>query len=579
MQPSPSADSHCDEEVDLLVCGSGAAGMTASLVAAQEGLRVMMCEKHGQVGGTTATSGGMAWIPGNHHRGQDPHQDREAARTYLTSELGNDASAEMIDAFLDSGPAAIAYLERHTEAKFMAPQPNPDYHSGIPGAAIVGRAVLPMPFDGRLLGDDFALVRPPRESLLVLGGMMVARRDVAILLRPFASWPSFRTASGMVSRYFADRLRHRRGTRLLLGNALIGRLLLSIRRKAIPLRMGTALRGLVMDDGRVVGAEVETAGHRRHIRVRRGVVLATGGFAGSSRWRKALLTEYPVEHTLAFEESAGDGFDIAATAGGAVRETDRNPVFWAPVSVRKRPGGGETVWMHGVLDRAKPGLIAVDRTGRRFVNEANSYHDFVMGMFRAGCSGTAPAYLVCDAAFIARYGLGIIQPVLPRLGSHIRSGYLSVGRTVQELAGRIGIDAASLGATVAAYNQDAGRGVDTEFGKGMTTLNRHNGDPAQSPNPCMRPIQTPPFYAVAVYPGILGTSAGLETDRDGRVLGRDGAPIAGLYACGNDMSSMMRGRYPGPGITLGPAITFAYRAAMHAAHAGLAASGHVGNGR
>jgi succinate dehydrogenase/fumarate reductase flavoprotein subunit len=565
-----------DEETDLLVCGAGAAGMTAALVAAHHGLSVLVCEKLSQVGGTTATSGGMVFAPGNPQSGRAGVADSlPDARRYLDAELGPDSASELMAAFLESSPVALAFLEQHTDVKFDVPRPNPDYHD-LPGASRAGRTVLPAAFDGRLLGNDFDLVRPPREELMILGGMMVARREVAILLRPYASLQALAFTARQIGRYLIDRIGHRRGTRLLLGNALIARLLYSLRRKSVPVRVNTRLKELVSAGGRIVGAVVEQDGKTRRIGARRGVVLATGGFAGSESWKSTLAQEFPAHRSLAFEDSCGEGFDAAVLVGARVDASHVSPYFWAPVSVLKKRDGGETVWMHGVLDRAKPGLIAVNAAGRRFVNEAVSYHDFVTGMFNdrdAGGQPTQTAHLICDDEFIRRYGLGLVQP-MPTLvayalrqdmDSFLKAGYLKKADSLRELAAAIGVDAGNLEAAVAAHNADSEEGLDKAFGKGSTALNRHNGDPANQPNPCLKPITRAPFYSVAVHAGILGTSAGLRTDKDGQVLDGDGRALDGLYACGNDMASVMRGRYPGPGITLGPALVFGYRVAMRAA--------------
>lgn len=551
-----------DEEVDLLVVGAGAAGMTAAAVAAHEGLRVLVCEKLAQVGGTTATSGGMVFAPAStaSARAGLP-DDAQAARAYLYADLGLQGPDTFVEAFIAASPRAIDYLEAHTALKFDVPRPNPAYHDQ-PGASAGGRTLLPAPFDGRLLGADFDRVRAPRDTLVVLGGMMVARREVALLLKPWGSWQAAAFTARTLGRYFMDRLRYRRGTRLLLGNALVARLLYSLRQLGVALRTETSLEALETEAGRVVGASVLQHGQRRRIRARRGVVLATGGYAGSPQWRQRLGADFPVEYSLAFEDSTGQAFDAATAVGAALDERHDSPMFWAPVSVMRETGGREKVWMHGVLDRAKPGLIAVDDQGRRFANEANSYHDFVRDMYRAGM---ARAHLLCDAAFLKRYGLGLVQPIFPSYRRYLASGYLKRGATLAELARALGIDAAGLQATVAAFNASARHGQDPAFGRGSTALNRHNGDATHAVSPCVAPVEAAPFYAVTVYPGILGTSAGLRADVDGRVQRADGSVIPGLYACGNDMASMMRGRYPGPGITLGPALVFGWRVGMHAA--------------
>jgi succinate dehydrogenase/fumarate reductase flavoprotein subunit len=238
-----------------------------------------------------------------------------------------------------------------------------------------------------------------------------------------------------------------------------------------------------------------------------------------------------------------------------------------PCSVLELPDGSQSVYPHIVLDRAKPGLLAVNQAGRRFVNEADSYHDFVLGMLRSDQQvPSVPAHLICDHAFIGRYGIGLVRPGARTLRPYIDAGYLVRGETLSSLAAAIGVDGDALQRTVADYNRFAESGVDEEFGRGATDLNRFNGDPDHRPNPCLGPVGPGPFYAVAVWPADLANSAGLRTDGESRVLAVDHAPIPGLYACGNDAASIFRGAYPGPGATIGPAIVFAWRAARHAAH-------------
>lgn len=562
------------ESVDLLVVGAGCGGMTAALVAATEGLSVLVCEKSGQVGGTTATSAGTIWIPGSHQAARAGLADPiENGRRYLEAEIaaandgdaGGPRAAALRRAFLETGPAMLDYLERHSAVGFLPAPVHPDYHDRD-GAAQGGRALVAQPFDGRQLGDAFRLVRPPIPEFMVLGGMMIGKADIPPLLAPLGSWRAFRHVAGLLARHLLDRLRHPRGTRLVMGNALVGRLFHSLRQRAVPIAFDTAVVELLRDGTRVAGAVLERDGVRRRVLARRGVVLASGGFAASPAWRKRLLPEPTAPYTPAWAGATGDGLALGETIGAALDDDARHAGLWTPVSVMRRRDGSEAVFPHLLLDRAKPGVIAVNAEGRRFVNEAASYHDFVLGMYDNPHGRPAvPAHLLCDATALRDWGLGLVHPGTRRLGRFLDAGYLVRGETLADLAGRLGLPAETLAATVARHNADAETGVDTAFGKGTTAVNRFNGDPHQTSNPCLRPIATPPFYAVTLWPGVLATSAGLATDEHGVVQGRDGRPIEGLYACGNDMASVMRGAYPGPGTTLGPALVFAYRAALHAA--------------
>jgi succinate dehydrogenase/fumarate reductase flavoprotein subunit len=549
-----------DREVDVLVFGAGMGGMTAALVASLEGLNVLLCEKTDQVGGTTSTSAGTVWIPGSSQAARDGVPDKiEDARRFLEAEIGPRA-LNVREAYLAAGPAALDYLDARTDVKFRAPPRHPDYHSNQPGRALAGRALAPVPFDGRLLGKEFARVRPPIAPFMVLGGMMVGKDDIPILLRPFASIANFKAAAKLLLRHGTDRLRFKRGTRLVMGNALVARLFYSLRTRNVPIAYDTRLIELTKDGGRVEGAVVEIGGRPQTIRARRGVILATGGFAPNAELRAEFMKGLPMAHSNAFDGASGDGFSAARAAGAAVDDKHASPAFYFPSSLHK-----DTVYPHILLDRAKPGLIAVNRDGRRFVNESDSYHDFAEAMLRTNAAAqSVPAWLICDRSFIRDYGLGLIHPGAgPReIARYVADGYLHRADTLMKLAQTIGIDGKNLVSTVEQHNRFALTGIDEAFGKGGTEYNQFNGDPTNKPNPCLRPIEHAPFFAVAVYPSTMGTCVGLATDGDARVLDERGDAIGGLYAVGNDMASLFRGVYVGPGITLGPALVFAYRAVM-----------------
>src|SRR5689334_10918278 len=263
--------------------------------------------------------------------------------------------------------------------------------------------------------------------------------------------------------------------------------------------------------------------------------------------------------------NTGDGLRLAEAAGGRVEDRLPNAAAWVPVSLTRRKDGSRGVMPH-FIDRAKPGVIAVMRDGKRFANEGNSYHDFVQAMVKAAKPGDEiAAFLICDHKTLRRYGLGCVAPFPLPIGRHVRSGYLKRGTTLQELAARAGIDATGLAATVATFNAAATEGRDPVFGKGSRAYNRYQGDALHGPNPCVGPIERAPFYAIKLVIGDLGTYAGIRTDEHARALDADGRPIPGLYAAGNDMASIMGGNYPGAGITLGPALTFGYVAGRHLA--------------
>ncbi len=568
-----------DEEVDLLVFGAGAAGMTAALVADHEGLAVLLCEKTGAVGGITSTSGGTTWVPGTALSAEAGVPDSvDDARRFLQAVVGARGGDDAREAFLQSGPQAIDELARISDVRFIAATAHPDYVTG-PGAAFGGRALVPAPFDARVLGRAFARVRPPRKEFMGLGGMMVARNDLNALLAPFASLAHFRRTIAVVGRYAMDRLRYPRGTQLVMGNALAARLYYSLRKRNVDVRFDTPLVELVREDGRVTGAIVATPdGGRKRIGARRGVVLATGGITRHPALRKQLFPAAARPLSLSPDTHTGDGVDRAQRVDARVEDGGDSPGLWMPCSIRRAPGGNErddSVWPHIILDRAKPGLIAVNSRGERFVNESDSYHDFVMGMLRDGGNGpSVPAHLIVDAAFIHEYGLGLLMPArsASRIAEFERAGYLVKGETLAELAAKLQVDATGLERTVRTWNRDAAEGRDPAFGRGSSPMNRFNGDARQQPNPCIRPIGAGPYYAVSVWPADLACSAGLSGTANGEVRDTAGRVIPGLFACGNDLASIFRGTYPGPGTTLGPAIVFGWRIAKFAAQGGTVAA-------
>jgi succinate dehydrogenase/fumarate reductase flavoprotein subunit len=555
-----------EQEVDLLIAGAGPAGMTAALVASLEGLDVLLCEKSDQVGGTGSTSAGTLWIPGNTQSQAAGFSDSaEQADAYLTALIGEATNRGLRDAYLKTGPTAIDYLCARTDVQFLACGPHPDYRSNMAGAAFAGRAIVSAPFDGRLLGDEFRRIRPPIPEFMVFGGMMVGKVDIAPLVGRFQSVANFIYSVKLFARYLADRLRYPRGTRVMMGNALIGRLFYSLRRRGVPILFDTSIVNVVGERDGVTGARLNVGGKDVLVRTRKGVVLSTGGYAHNERFRQAFMPQPVPAYSMSYEGNRGDGVAIGQRLGAAIAPERCTSGLWTPVSVVPRADGSKGLFPHLVLDRAKPGLIAVNSAGRRFVNEAASYHDFVLAMFESHKSAPSiPAWLICDASFIRKYGLGIVYPGHRNPEKFVDNGYLMSARMIDKLADRIAVDAAQLRETITRYNGFAETGVDVDFGKGETGLNRFNGDAGHKPNPCVGPIATPPFYALSIWPADIAVSTGLATDIDARVLDIDGKAIPGLYACGNDMASVMGGSYPGPGTTLGPAIVFAYRAAMHA---------------
>lgn len=551
---------------DLLVVGSGAGGLAAAVVAAQQGLKVVLVEKQPQFGGTTAWSGGWMWVPRNPlARAAGIVEDIEAPLAYLRHELGDGFDEPRARAYLQAAPAMVEFFRSKTALQFIDGNAMPDFHGRTPAAVAGGRSVCAAPFDARRLGAWVHALQPPLPETTLCGMGIASGAELRHFLNALRRPASFAYVARRVLAYGRDLLLHRRGMRLVNGNALAGALLASACDAGVDLRARHAVRRLLRDGERVRGAVVEGPHGVLHVEAARGVVLACGGFAHDAQRKQALLSH--AEHwSAAAPGCTGDGLRLGETAGGVVDATLPQAAALAPVSLVPRRDGSLGHFPH-LIERAKPGLLAVREDGRRFTNEADSYHDFMQGLLAATPAGwPVQAWLVCDHAFVRRYGLGAAKPAPLPLGRWLANGYLRRGRTLAELAQACGIDASGLQATVERYNAMARAGRDEDFAKGETAYNRMQGDAAAGhANACMAPLARGPYYAVRVLPGSLGTFAGLRTDLQARVLDAAGLPIAGLYAAGNDMNSLMAGRYPSGGITLGPALTFGYLAALHAA--------------
>jgi succinate dehydrogenase/fumarate reductase flavoprotein subunit len=549
-----------DDTYDVVVIGSGAGGLTAALTAATLGQRVLLAEKTAYFGGGCAVSGGVVWIPQNSPMARLGLSDTTAAaRRYLRQVVGERARWDLIDGFLAAGPAMVDFLHGRTSVRLVPRSVAPDYYAEVEGAASGGRMLDPAVFDGRVLGPLFAKLREPLPSFMLFGGMMVAKADIAALLKCHKSPAALRHTIKLVFRYVMDRLRHTRGTRLVVGNALAATLLKAASEAGVTLWSESGVTSLMRERDRVTGVALMRDGEVRRVQALRGVILATGGAPGDTEFARAHIPFAEHHHSMAPASNVGDGIRLGLTAGGRLDDVNRDNAFWTPVSILDRPDGSKLKFAHLITDRQKPGLIAVNHAGRRFTNESASYHDFVAAMHASHrTQPTIPAYLICDARFIRRYGLGMVRPGPSWRTRYIRAGYLFKASSIAELARTLGVPAPALGDEIAANNRYATTGVDLDFGRGSSAYQRYLGDPERGPNPCVGPIDRPPFYAVKVFPGDIGTSLGLRTDAQARVLDARDLPIAGLYACGNDMNSVMAGTYPSGGITLGPAMTFGY---------------------
>ena len=555
------------ETYDVVVLGAGGAGMSAALYAAIDGARVLLVESTKYVGGTTAYSAATTWIPGTHLAPTvNPDDSIDRATGFLDRAVGERSDRRVREALLANGAAAVAKIEAHSHLKYRARPFHPDYLSELEGSTTCGRALEPLPFDGRQLGDLLTLVRPPIPEFTVLKGMMVDRDDIGHLLGFKKSLKSLWYVARILSRHAMDRLRYPRGTRLLMGNALIGRLLLSLRDRGVSLLMQAEAIELRRDAEGVRQVVLRQGGHTRTVHARGGVILASGGFNRHPGRRAARLPGVDMAWCVGAPGHTGTAHDLAESVGAVYGRRGLSDCFWAPVSLRKRADGSTAVFPHFVFDRAKPGMVTVDQRGERFLNESTSYHLFGIAMQEAHAKAPCiPAYLITDAEGLRKYGLGMVRPNGMGLSAALADGYVTEGRTLAALAEKLGIPDDRLQQTVNRVNGYASSGIDPEFGRGSTLYQRANGDATWSgPNPSLGPLSRAPFYAVRLYPGDIGAATGFQTDGEARALDAGGRVIPGLYAAGNDMHSAMGGTYPGPGITIGPGLVFAYLAAQSA---------------
>jgi len=562
------------QPADVVVLGTGAAALASAITAAHAGLRVVMLERDDCVGGTSAVSGGALWIPMSRQAREAGVADSpDEVRRYLRQVLGEGYRAEIIDSFLRNGPEALAFLEQHGGLRYALRPLSPDYYSDFPGATDAGRVLEMGEFDGRLLGTWFEKLRPPLRGLMGFGGMMVNKADVAHFMRMRRSFGSMLHMARLTARFLRDRLRHSRGTRLVIGNAMVAALLKSALDLGVQIHLRhRTTRFVVDDDGAVTGVEATGPDGRPHRFIaHRGVVLGTGGLSR----RPGVEADRPgsrADHrSLAAPLAGGSMIGLAQRQlGAALGDAHlRGNFYWAPMSVASA-GGRDEVFPHIMLDRARPGIIAVDDRGERFVNEANSYHRFVQAMLARQQQGAKHFHLIADARALAEHGLGLVRPRPGLRGRWLMDRYLVEAPSVVALARRLDIAPDALQKTVDDFNVGAALGVDPRFHRGESSYDRAMGDPS-APYPNLAPLLEAPFYAVRVVTGDLGSAKGLVTDGHARVLRPGGQVIGGLYAVGTDMNSAVSGTYPGPGIVLGTGVTFGYVAGRTIA-AGITAS-------
>ena len=557
-----------DREVDVLVVGTGNGGLTAALCNWEMGTRdVLLIEKGPKIGGTSATSGGGIWVPNSHYAQEAGAQDsREAAKAYLTHTLfGEDVPETLIDAYLDNGPKMLRFLHDRTDVRYESLEHYPDYYTNMEGAREGHRSLEPSPVMASELGTNWRNMTWTHHMMRMFNRIHFTQVEAHTLMVQLPGWK--RLLAGMIWDYVRDlpwRMRTPISRRLCCGSAGVARLYLSILKREIPIELNTRLTRLIGDGAAVLGVEVLRQGKTERIRARRGVVLASGGFEKNQLLREQYLpaptnTEWSAGNPL----NEGDALECGLALGARTRLM--NDAWWTTTLVVP----DEPTPRLAIMEKSFPGSCVVNRDGKRFANESQNYMAFQKALFstHSDAHPNAPAWHIFDSRFRKNYMVGpmmteAMKPDWQLPKKWFESGFVAKANTVRELATALGIDPHGLEQTIANMNRYAETGTDEEFGRGDSAYDRYYADPAIQPNPCLAPIDQPPYYAMRIEAGDFGTLGGLDTDTHARVLHENGAALDGLYAVGNCAAAILP-TYPGPGATLGPAMTMAYQAAKH----------------
>lgn len=552
-----------DKEVDVLIVGSGAGGLMSALVASHNNAEVLVIEKDALWGGTSATSGGGIWIPASDQAAAAGFNDStDDAFNYVRKLSADNVPDANIRAFVDNAAPMLRWMTANTAISYQA-FPYPDYHAENPGGSPTGfRTHMPLPIDGRVLGKDVASMRFASPAASLFGYLNWHFDETYILLFRAKGW--WKHLAKSLTRYWLDlpfRLTSRKDRRLTLGNALTGGLRDALNQRNVPLWLNSPMEELIREDGKVVGVRVKQNGQTLNVRARKGVVLAAGGFDKNKAMRETYAPLYPsTQLSGGISSNTGDSIRAGMDAGAQtlnLQSTWAAPVFYVP---------GEDRGRLCTIERALPGCMMVAQDGKRYLNEAASYHIVGQQMARrqAQTGDASPTWFVFDHRYRHSYPVGPLYPIQPDWlhGKGVRS-ILKKGRTVAELAKAMGVDPSALEETIQSFNTHAANGSDPLFHRGEAAYDKMYGDPRVQPNPCLRPLDQGPFYAMPIYPGDIGTNGGLLTNDKAQVLDTQGQPISGLYAIGNNAASAMGESYPGAGVTLGPALTFGYLAARH----------------
>ncbi len=538
-----------------MVVGAGGAGMCAALAAAKQGLDVVLVEKSGYFGGSTARSGGGVWMPGNYAlaaAGQVSPDDLAQSKVYLDSIVGDVVPKVRRDTYLDRGPEVLDFIRHHTPVRFQWVPEYADYHPEAPGGRPLGRSAEPVPLDARFLGAELDRLHP--QYAKAPANLIVTQADFRKISLGLRSWRGPVTMVKVVLRRILSSLLRRR--MFAMGNAIAIGLRQGLVDAGVPVHYDTELTGLVLEHDRVTGVRVSRGGQEATIRARHGVILGSGGFEKNLEMREKYQPHpISVDWTTGSEFNTGGGI-LAGIAAGA--QTDLlDDAWWGPTI--PLPNGP---WFC-LAERNLPGSIIVNQAGQRFMNEALPYVEAVHEIYQGEATGIGhvPAWMVIDQRYRNRYVFAGLSPRQPFPGHWYKHGTVKKAATLEGLAAEIDVPATALRETVDRFNGFASAGVDEDFHRGESAYDKYYSDPRVKPNPSLHAIDQAPFYAVKIVPGDLGTKGGLVTDERARVLRPDGSVIGGLYAAGNVSSAVMGRTYAGPGATIGPALAFGYLAA------------------
>ena len=554
MSVSQSGD--WDGVFDMIIIGSGAAGLTAAIVAEKQGLRTLVVEKEAFYGGTSALSGGVAWVPNNALMNKAGLQDSSTeALKYLLHNIGNRVARDKLEAFVEHAPKMADFLLAHSEMVFNTVHGFPDYRPETPGGSKGGRSIDPKVISGRKL-KDFDRLR--RSATGMPGGLVGSVTE----MRRLAFFKSNPLGLAKVWSFFPRNLWNKLARRqhISSGMALIARLRLTLQKRDVPLWLETPLQELIVENGAVTGVCVKREGKRLKLAAQNGVMMAAGGFERNSAMRRQFFGEQggdawnEGQFTSGSPGNVGDGIEAGASIGAACDLMD--DMWWMPSTM---PPGGKPIIV--VFERGLPHMMIVNAEGRRFANEARPYNELGRLIYEEKAH---PTYIIFDQEFRRKYAIGGLIPGVPAK-KFLESGYLKQADSLKALARIAGIEPAGLCSTVERFNRMAEQGRDEDFGKGESAFDLYAGDPAHKPNPCLGTLGTPPFYALQIAAGDLGTKGGLLTNEKAQVLREDGSVIPGLYAAGNSSASVMGNFYPGAGGTIGAAMTYGYIAALDAA--------------